>query len=270
MKVTERTIKFLGKTLCGDNGILPYKTGPQLVDFFVGFGADDKYEEGFPSRWRYTEEKVRQFNGSKKLKSIIENSVDPRDLIEAGADPNSLDDIIKPINDFLHYEGFELKKVGDFYKVHNTKGIIVEPETVKGLNHEFIQEQITKCHSKIDQGDFNGAITNARSLAEAVMIEIIEKHQGKEIKNDGKLDNLYKQVKKILNLTIDPKILPPSVIQILSGLDSITGGLSGLSNNSGDRHANKFKTRKHHARLAVNSTMTLVDFLLDSKEYQKK
>lgn len=270
MKVTERTIKFLGKTLCGDNEILPYKTGPQLVDFFVEFGADDQYGEGFPSRWKYTEDKVRQFNGTQELKLILENSVDPRDLMEEGAKPEELDDLIKPINDYLRFEGFELKKVGEFYKVHNSKGIIVEPVTVKGLNHEFIQEQITKCHSKIDQGDFNGAITNARSLAEAVMIEIIEQHEGKEIKNDGKLDNLYKHVKKILNLTIDPEVLPPTVIQILSGLDSITGGLAGLSNNSGDRHANKFKTMKHHARLAVNGTMTLVDFLLDSKEYQKK
>ena len=121
----------------------------------------------------------------------------------------------------------------------------------------------------IEQGDFNGAITNARSLAEAVMIEIIEKHEGKEIRNDGKIENLYKQVKKILNLTIDPKTMPQTVLQILSGLDSIVGGLAGLSNNSGDRHANKFNTKKHHARLAVNSTMTLVDFLLESKEYQK-
>lgn len=62
--------------------------------------------------------------------------------------------------------------------------------------------------------------------------------------------------------------MPPTTIQILSGLDSITGGLAGLSKNSGDRHANKFKTMKHHAKLAVNSSMTLVDFLLDSMEYQ--
>ena len=70
-------------------------------------------------------------------------------------------------------------------------------------------------------------------------------------------------------MTIDPKTMPQTVLQILSGLDSIVGGLAGLSNNSGDRHANKFNTKKHHARLAVNSTMTLVDFLLESKEYQK-
>lgn len=267
MKITERTIKFLGKTLCGDNDILPYKSGPQLVEFFVEFGADDIYGVGFPSRWKYTEDKVREFNNSTTLKLIVENSVDPRDLMGSNF---SIDEIIKPINDYLKFDGFVLKKVGKFYKIHDTKGIVVEPATVKGLSHEFIQEQIGKCQNKIDQGDFNGAITNARSLVEAVLIEIIETHTGKEVKNDGKLENLYKQVKKILNLTIDPKILPLTIIQILSGLESITGGLAGLSNNSGDRHANKFNTKKHHAKLAVNSSMTLVDFLLESMEYQNK
>lgn len=265
MKITERAIKFLGKTLCGDNGILPYKKGHELVDFFVGFGANDVYSEGFPSRWQYTEDKVREFNNTKTLKSIIENSVDPRDLIDLESD---VPEIIKSINDYLKFDGYELNKVGEFYKIHDAKGIIVEPETVQGLSHEFIKEQIGKCQNKIDQGDFNGAITNARSLVEAVMIEIIETHTGEEVKNGGKLENLFKKVKKILNLTIDPKVLPPTIIQILSGLDSITGGLAGLSNNSGDRHANKFKTKKHHAKLAVNSSMTLVDFLLDSMEYQ--
>jgi hypothetical protein len=265
MKITERTIKFLGKTLCGDNGILPYKKGHELVDFFVKFGADDVYGEGFPSRWVYTEDKVREFNNTTTLKSIIENSVDPRDLMDS---ESSVPETINSINDCLKFDGYELKKVGEFYKIHDAKGIIVQPETVQGLSHDFIKEQIEKCQKKIGQGDFNGAITNARSLVEAVMIEIIEKETGKEVKNDGKLDNLYKQVKKILNLTIDPKILPPTIIQILSGLDSITSGLAGLSNNSGDRHANKFKTMKHHAKLAVNSSLTLVDFLLDSMEYQ--
>lgn len=267
MKVTERTIKFLGKTLCGDNGLLPYKSGPKLVEFFIDFGADDQYGEGFPSRWMYTEEKVRQFNNSQTLKKILENSVDPRDFLDG--DLNA-DTSINAINEYLKFDGFELKKVGEFYKIHDSQGLVVEAQKVKELNHGFIKEQITKCHSKIETGDYNGAITNARSLAEAVMIEIIENAEGKEIKNDGKLDNLYKQVKKLLNLTIDPKVLPPTVIQVLSGLDSISNGLAGLSNNSGDRHANKFKTQKHHARLAVNSTMSLVDFLLDSLEYQSK
>lgn len=266
MKITEKTILFLSKALCGDTGLIPYKSGPQLVDFFVNYGADDQYGEGFPSRWRYTEQKIREYNGTKKLKPIIEDSLDPRDFIELNID---VEETIKTFNKLLNFDGYQLTKVGAFYRITDSKGILVKSETVNGIDHDFIQDQIRKCNEKIEQNDFSGAITNARSLAEAVMIEIIEKHEGKEIKNDGKIENLYKQVKKILNLTIDPSTMPQTIIQILSGLDSIVGGLAGLSNNSGDRHANKFNTKKHHARLAVNSTMSLVDFLLESKEYQK-
>ena len=71
MKITKRTIQFLGKTLCGENGILPYKTSPKLVDFFVRFGANDIYGKDFPSRCKYTEDKVREFNNTTTLKSII-------------------------------------------------------------------------------------------------------------------------------------------------------------------------------------------------------
>lgn len=266
MKVTERTIKFLGRTICGDNGLIPYKTGPELVDFFVNHGANDKYGEGFPSRWKYTEDKVREFNDSNELKKIIEEIVDPRNFIESEID---LKESVQKINEYLKYDGFEIKKVGEFYKVTDSEGLLIEPETVKGISHDFIKEQIEKCHNKIDSGDYSGAITNARSLIEAVMIEIIEEYEGEEIKNDGNLENLFKRVKNILNLTVNPDVLPKTVIQVLSGLNSISSGIAGLSNNSSDRHANKFRTRKHHARLAVNSTMTLVDFLLDSKEYQQ-
>jgi hypothetical protein len=64
-----------------------------------------------------------------------------------------------------------------------------------------------------------------------------------------------------LELKIDE--IPDFVFQILSGLDTSIRRLAGLSNNSGDRHANKFNTKSHHAILAVNSAMTLCDFLID-------
>lgn len=59
------------------------------------------------------------------------------------------------------------------------------------------------------------------------MLEIIELEEGKEIKNDGKLPDFYKQVRKTLNLNTNKKF-PPSVNQILSGLNSISNGLVTL------------------------------------------
>jgi hypothetical protein len=40
------------------------------------------------------------------------------------------------------------------------------------LSHAFIMEQIEKCRTKMNQGDYDGAITNARSLVEAVSAAI--------------------------------------------------------------------------------------------------
>jgi hypothetical protein len=69
MKVSERTIKALGKIATGDqakdgNALAPYQSGPQLVTFFNEFGANDVYGQGFPSRWNFAEAKIRSFNGS--------------------------------------------------------------------------------------------------------------------------------------------------------------------------------------------------------------
>jgi hypothetical protein len=141
-------------------------------------------------------------------------------------------------------------------------------ESSKEIDHNFINEQIEKCYKKISENDFNGAITNARSLLEAVFIEIIERNKGFEIKNEGNVDNLWSQVKKIMKLEIDKTILPDYVIQILSGIDTAIKGFAGLSNNAGDRHATKFITRKHHAKLAVNLAMTISDFLIDSWQFK--
>jgi hypothetical protein len=265
MKISEFTLGHLAKAVCGDYTYTPYIKGLELVRFFNKHGCNDTYEHGFPSRWKYTEDKLRQLNGTDTIRQIIEEIVDPRRFHGL---PLVVDNAVKEINDFLKYDKFELRKVGDFYKLADTKGVIIQPDTANGIHHEFVNEQIEKCQKKIFDGDFNGAITNSRSLIEAIFIEIIERYEGKEIRNDGNVENLWLQVKKIMKLEIDKSTLPESVIQILSGINTAIKGLAGLSNNAGDRHANKFSTKKHHAKLAVNLAMTISDFLIDSWNYQ--
>lgn len=255
----------LAKVFCGDEGYTPYIKGQELVMYFNKYGFNDIYEQGFPSRWKYTEEKLRQLNGTEAIRQIIEDTVDPRRY--HGLSLN-YDDAARKLNDVLKYDAIQLKQFGSIYKVVDTHGSLVQPETSKEINHDFVNEQIKKCQSKIDEGDFNGAITNARTLIEAIFIEIIERHEGLESKNDGDIDNLWKKVRKIMKLEVDKQTLPEYVIQILSGLDTAIRGLAGLANNAGDRHATKFKTRKHHAKLGVNLAMTIADFLLDSWNYQ--
>lgn len=148
------------------------------------------------------------------------------------------------------------------------KDNIIEATTTSKLNHDFINEQISKCNKKIENGDFSWAITNGRTFLEAIMIEIIEEDTWETVKNNGKINKLFAKVKNILNLE-NRNEYPFAITQILEWIDKITSWLANLSNNIWDRHANKFNTKKHHAKIAVNCCMTLADFLLDSRDYQK-
>lgn len=267
MTISEYTLQHLAKAVCGDSDFTPYLTGPKLVLFFNKLGFNEVYGPGFPSRNKYTEDKLRSLNGKEVIRTIIEDTVDPRRYIGIEI---KVENAVQQINDFLKYDKYILKLSGDTYKLFSLSGATVVATTAKAIDHDFINEQIDKCQKKIAEEDYNGAITNARSLIEAIMIEIIERHETKEIKNDGNIENLWSTVKKIMKLNIDKETMPEFVIQILSGIDTAIKGLAGLSNNAADRHANKFNTKRHHAKLGVNLSMTIADFLLDSWNYQKE
>lgn len=267
MKISNKVTEQLGKIIAGDIGSAPYLSGPKLVTFYNECGFDDVYENGFPSRWVYSKEKIVESNGTPRLKLILEEFVDPRRF---GGDEKTLDKVVEEINQLIKYDGFALIKKANIYKIADTQGNFIEPETISTIGHEFVSEQIEKCQQKISTDDFNGAITNARTLCEAVLIHIIETIENVEIKNDGNITNLWTRTKKALKIDIKKDEIPDFVFQILSGLDTTINGLAGLSNNAGDRHANKFKTKRHHAKLAVNSVMTLCDFLIDVLNQKQK
>lgn len=267
MKISNKITTQLGTLIAGDTPTAPYLSGPKLVDFYNECGFDDIYGEGFPSRWKYSTDKIVESNGTPRLKKILEEFVDPR---RYGGDEQVVDKIVADINQLIKYDGFGLIKKGSSYKVADIQGNFIEAETVIAIGHEFVGEQIEKCQQKIATDDFNGAITNARTLCEAILIHIIETIEKTEIKNDGNVINLWTRAKKALKLDLKKDEIPDFVFQILSGLDTTINGLAGLSNNAGDRHANKFNTKRHHAKLAVNSTMTICDFLIDVLNERKK
>jgi len=267
MKISEHTIALLKLVVTGDSEFTPYLSGPKLVKLFNKYGFNLTYEQGFPSRHIFAEERLREMNNSSNLKSLIEEVLDARKFIGQGED---LDAAINHVNSFLKFDGYILKKNGPYYRVYDDSGNLVEAETISTLSHEFVAEQIKKCNEKIISEDYNGAITNARSLTEAVFIELVEDLSGDEVDYKGDLIQLYKLVKKELKLHIDKKQMPEPIIQILSGLNTIVNGLAGVSNSYGDRHATKLRPSKHHAKLAVNCAISVCDFIIDSKEYQSK
>jgi hypothetical protein len=280
LKISERTIKRLGEIITGDKGLSPYRSGPVLVSFFNEFGTNHTYGEGFPSRWRFAEECIRGFNDTPTLKKIIVTAFDPRDFMDAmvfdpmtrDRKPVNIQEALTYLNEFLAFDGYEVVAHGRGYDVvDKTRGeIIVDVKLDPShLSHAFIMEQIEKCRTKINQGDFDGAITNARSLVEAVLTAIEKEFDGNAPEYDGDLPKLYKRVQKHLNLSPENPKISNSLKQTLTGFISIIGGLSGLSNKMGDRHVREYKPAAHHAVLIVNAAMTFSNFLFDSYAYQR-
>lgn len=63
----------LAKIFCGDElDIFTKKTGPQLVHFFNNnFSSHDTYGPGFPTRWRYVNQKILEFSSVGKFDSFL-------------------------------------------------------------------------------------------------------------------------------------------------------------------------------------------------------
>ena len=178
MKLSDKTISALekiisGNPVSGEKRLAPYRSGPELISFFRQFGCLDEYDSGFPSRWKYVEDKLWEFNASTKMEKIVEAALDPRVFL--GSEFN-VQETLEYINGYLKYDGYEIRKLGDFHKVRKSSGNLVnvsQPFSSTGNpNQEFILEQLTKCEQKTADGDYDGAITNSRSLLEAVLIEM--------------------------------------------------------------------------------------------------
>jgi hypothetical protein len=263
MKISERTISAIGKLITGT----PYRSGPELVKYFNELGSNDVYGQGFPSRGKYAEDKLRELNGTSGIAKAIEYLLDPRNFID---NPDLLNNSVATLNTYLKYDGYELVQKGDIFKVTSLQDALVEPETVAAIDHDFIQAQLEKCDQKFKGGDYDGAITNARTLVEAILIEIEEKLTGEKKKYDGDILKLYKKTQKLLDLDPARKDIEDVQKQIISGLSSIVSGIAGLRNKMGDAHATGNNPLKHHAKLAINSANTLVEFLFDVYEEQVK
>jgi abortive infection Abi-like protein len=200
----------------------------------------------------------------------MEMVFDPREFLDSQF---RIDDALEFFNKYLTYEKYEVAIINGYAKVRDLQGVDVDfVHPFKGSlddKHIFIDEQVSKCDAKIASADYYGAITNARSLLEAVLTEIERSLDASAPEYDGDLVKLYRRVSKLINLGPDRKDISDTLKQILSGLNSIVSGLAGLRNKMSDAHVATYKPSKHHAKLAVNAAKTVADFLFESKQYQQ-
>ncbi|PFY25752.1 hypothetical protein COL47_00290 [Bacillus toyonensis] len=276
MQFRNRTTQILAETIAGDNEYSFGRTGAELVVFFNEFGFNDRYGKGFPTRWVYAEEKIKEIIKQGDFTRFLNYALDESKYFEYQESEYEMqDEIVAFWNKYLKFDGYEIIRDNNSIILTNLKGEMVEvpQKELEVLSTEFMTEQISKCEKKINEEDFNGAITNARSLVEEVLLAIEERATGERGRNDGDMSRLYNRVKPYLNFDPSQEGINEPLKQILSGLNSIVIGLGRLRSKASDAHAPEAgikRVPKHHAVLAVNASKTFTLFVLSSLVYREE
>lgn len=139
----------------------------------------------------------------------------------------------------------------------------IETPAIVLVNRDYIKDISTRAIRDIENGEYDSAITKCRTLLEEVFCYVIEK-KGEEPSQKGDIKKLYKQVKELYNMHADAGT-DKRINELLSGLEKIIDAIAEMRNKSSDAHGvgqKRINISEHHARLFVNSAMTMADFIL--------
>jgi hypothetical protein len=85
-----------------------YRSGPLLVNFFNELGFKENYFQGFPSRWIYTDDKLKKINGTPEIDKCIKKVFAPVNFIGRF---DELDKYINEFNQFLAFDNWKVVRV---------------------------------------------------------------------------------------------------------------------------------------------------------------
>lgn len=272
MRLSTRTIGVLKNFVTGDNKLTPYRSGPALVRLFNEYGSDDSYPTGggFPSRHVYAEDKLQRLNGSAEIGRLLEEIFDP---LEFEGTDRSFNDAVEGINPYLARDGWKLVSTGGKVRVATSAGQEFEFEVplsaLDPFSTAFVADNADKCRRKMRDGDYRGAITNARSLLEDVLVGVERKLSPEPpVRYAGDLPKLLKRVRKMLKMEAELHAADRDLFVMLNGLTSVVDGLAGFSNRAGDRHGGGMQPARHHAALIVSSALAVSTFVAESATLQ--
>ena len=190
-----------------------------------------------------------------ELKSL---DVVVNDLYSAFAASEAVDALLPDIEDAL-----------DALDADQNRAINVEAESLAGIHHDAVGEQISKAKAKIEEGDYSGSIASAYTLVEE-LLKLLLLATGTGFKTtNGDIRSLYRLLRGPMRLDPSDNGINEPLKPILDGFQKLVGGLYEIANKASDRHARQYNPSRHHAKLAVNAAFVLCEFLVESYEYQK-
>lgn len=264
MKLSIQSLKVFAGAVTGNGNIGYYKRMVDLEELFHTIGISTENPDN-DSRFYYTLKKLKECNGTHLLDDVLRITLDSRDYV--GREDRRVETINELNKHFVH-DGYRIVLRNSKCHVQSLGSSTIVVKNVEKLSDDFVNEQFQKCEDKLVATDYDGAITNARSLIEGVLGHIHKEVTGSRLQGTGDLKKDYKKVRDLLRMSPD-KYTEESIRQVLNGFSSIVQGIDSLSNAMGDRHRRRFKPARRHAHLVINSAKTIVEFLIDSFKSQR-
>lgn len=255
---------------------LPYLSGPTICDISAKFGLATTYSwhGGAKSRWEYMDDLLAHCIRNNRMSDLLSFLLSKEQFVDVlrGCTPKEIDeaypqivtDVLDRINGELYFGGHELVRTGGLFVVQKKGAIVtVEAPAVKIVDRAYITDISGRAMKDVTEGNYDSAITKCRTLLEEVFFYVIEK-KNETPSTKGDIGKLYRQVKGLYNMH-QQKEQDVRINSLLSGLEKVLTAISDMRNKGSDAHgvgAKRISIDEHHARLFVNSSMTIADFIL--------
>ncbi len=143
MFISQKTIEKLRELI---NEKTEYRSGSKLVDFFNQYGFRDVYGNGFPSKWKYTEDKIRALNEKPELDKCIKDVFAPVNFIGRFSE---LDALIADFNQYLRFDGWNVIRKGSEITFTKATSIDIDKEkekenTINTTETDFLNARFTE------------------------------------------------------------------------------------------------------------------------------
>lgn len=179
--------------------------------------------------------------------------------------------VIDKINSILYFGGHELCIINHQYIIKKLGvKVVLETPNLKIINRDYIKSLAEKAIKNIEDNDVDSAITKSRTILEETFCYVIEQ-KGETPSDSGDIGKLYKQVKDLYSMHAN-KDMDKRVNKLLSGLENIVQSIAEMRNNGSDSHglgSKRVNIADYHARLAVNSSTTMAEFILSASQNSK-
>lgn len=263
---------------------LPYLRGSVICDISCLFGYPVVYNENgvTQSRWSYLDDLLENCIKNHRESDLLNYLFSKEQFAEtlrgltseeiASSYNKIVTTVIAKINGALYFGGHELVKSGNQFHVQKIgEAVKVAAPAIQIINREYIVDLSDRAMQDVQAGNYDSAITKCRTLLEEVFCFVIEK-KGETPSDSGDIGKLYNEVKQLYNMHQD-KDVDKRINGLLSGLEKILNAIAEMRNKGSDAHgvgASRISISEHHARLFVNSAMTMADFVLAVGERNTK